>query len=75
MKGRCPSPLDDRDLLSSFHSSFYQATLRVASAEEERGAKRDRTAGLLHAMQVLSQLSYSPSKTGHFMWVLYSCQS
>ena len=27
------------------------------------GAKRDRTADPLHAMQVLSQLSYSPWKT------------
>ena len=26
------------------------------------GAKRDRTAGLLHAMQALYQLSYSPRK-------------
>ena len=25
------------------------------------GAKRDRTADLLHAMQALSQLSYSPT--------------
>ncbi len=27
---------------------------------EAGGAKRDRTADLLHAMQALSQLSYSP---------------
>jgi len=27
---------------------------------EDGGAKRDRTADLLHAMQALSQLSYSP---------------
>ena len=26
------------------------------------GARRDRTADLLHAMQALSQLSYSPAK-------------
>ncbi len=26
------------------------------------GARRDRTADLLHAMQALSQLSYSPKK-------------
>ncbi len=26
------------------------------------GAKRDRTADLLHAMQALSQLSYSPNR-------------
>ena len=28
------------------------------------GARRDRTADLLHAMQALSQLSYSPTKAG-----------
>ena len=27
------------------------------------GAERDRTAGLLNAIQALSQLSYSPNKT------------
>ncbi len=27
------------------------------------GARRDRTADLLHAMQALSQLSYSPTKS------------
>ena len=31
-------------------------------ANEFGGAKRDRTADLLHAMQALSQLSYSPIK-------------
>ncbi len=29
------------------------------------GAKRDRTADLLHAMQALSQLSYSPIHDGN----------
>ena len=28
------------------------------------GARRDRTADLLHAMQALSQLSYSPNEAG-----------
>ena len=28
------------------------------------GAKQDRTADLLHAMQALSQLSYSPRRNG-----------
>ena len=32
------------------------------------GARRDRTADLLHAMQALSQLSYSPTERG-----LYGC--
>ena len=29
------------------------------------GARRDRTADLLHAMQALSQLSYSPKSGRH----------
>ena len=31
------------------------------------GARRDRTADLLHAMQALSQLSYSPEKGPEFL--------
>ena len=30
------------------------------------GDKRDRTADLLHAMQALSQLSYTPKKRAHY---------
>jgi hypothetical protein len=33
--------------------------------ERGGGARRDRTADLLHAMQALSQLSYGPKKTRH----------
>ena len=47
VKGQCPRPLDDGDLGSLKQNSGC-------------GAKRDRTADLLHAMQALSQLSYSP---------------
>ena len=47
MKGRCPRPLDDGDLRSGLRSG---------------GDKRDRTADLLHAMQALSQLSYTPER-------------
>ena len=47
VKGQCPRPLDDGVLIR----------LRVLG-----GDKRDRTADLLHAMQALSQLSYTPSK-------------
>jgi hypothetical protein len=46
VKGRCPRPLDDGD----------------APPKKSGGATRDRTADLLHAMQALSQLSYSPSR-------------
>ena len=45
VKGRCPRPLDDGDC--DFQLLFG-------------GDKRDRTADLLHAMQALSQLSYTP---------------
>ena len=34
---------------------------RRSEGSEFGGAKRDRTADLLHAMQALSQLSYSPT--------------
>ncbi len=30
------------------------------------GGKRDRTADLLHAMQALSQLSYTPNEAAHY---------
>ena len=43
VKGRCPRPLDDRDMCLG-------------------GARRNRTDGLLHAMQALYQLSYSPRR-------------
>ena len=36
--------------------------MRLFLQEKFGGAKRDRTADLLHAMQALSQLSYSPIK-------------
>ena len=32
------------------------------------GGKRDRTADLLHAMQALSQLSYTPTEFDFFKW-------
>ena len=35
--------------------------LRYALPVEGGGARRDRTADLLHAMQALSQLSYGPN--------------
>ena len=42
---------------------FLQASFREADAKPG-GAKRDRTADLLHAMQALSQLSYGPVPCG-----------
>ena len=51
VKGRCPRPLDDRD-----------KTGLADNTELLGGGKRDRTADLLHAMQALSQLSYTPTK-------------
>ena len=38
------------------------------------GARRDRTADLLHAMQALSQLSYSPNGVAHFTEAFEDCQ-
>src|SRR5436190_21952375 len=51
VKGRCPRPLHDGDL----------KTLTTAGGRFG-GGKRDRTADLLHAMQALSQLSYTPTQ-------------
>src|SRR5258706_3285906 len=51
VKGRCPRPLDDGDVEDS-----YDGRRPVG------GGKRDRTADLLHAMQALSQLSYTPTQ-------------
>src|SRR5512135_781258 len=50
VKGRCPRPLDDGDVIQNLFG----------------GGKRDRTADLLHAMQALSQLSYTPKKRAHY---------
>ena len=51
VKGQCPRPLDDGDAVN-FH----------LNKTPFGGASRDRTGDLLHAMQALSQLSYSPLK-------------
>ena len=52
VKGRCPRPLDDG----------VQKTNQRRYYCDAGGGKRDRTADLLHAMQALSQLSYTPAK-------------
>ncbi len=45
---------------------------RTFSFELFGGGKRDRTADLLHAMQALSQLSYTPaSKEGRIIETLF----
>src|SRR5450432_1345691 len=38
------------------------------------GGKRDRTADLLHAMQALSQLSYTPTKGAHYTGRISLCK-
>ena len=56
VKGSCPRPLDEGDLNS------FDSNARCASLGKLGGGKRDRTADLLHAMQALSQLSYTPKQ-------------
>src|SRR6202012_1742865 len=51
VKGWCPRPLDDGDNRSK----------QSIVSRKSGGARRDRTADLLHAMQALSQLSYGPT--------------
>ena len=49
------------------HASLFGhpvAAPREARRVKRGGARRDRTADLLHAMQALSQLSYGPSTSG-----------
>ena len=64
VKGWCPRPLDDRvktlgtALRSALVSSNQTSNLQLDTIDG--GGKRDRTADLLHAMQALSQLSYTP---------------
>ena len=43
------------------HESFARFSFQTAYCPEVGGARRDRTADLLHAMQALSQLSYGPT--------------
>ena len=45
----------------------------TSTLSENGGDKRDRTADLLHAMQALSQLSYSPSsvRTGRILMAVW----
>ena len=56
VKGRCPWPLDDGDKMED----RWENPLPCSMTVEDGGARRDRTADLLHAMQALSQLSYGP---------------
>jgi hypothetical protein len=42
-------------------SPNWAAQIEKTGDGENGGAKRDRTADLLHAMQALSQLSYGPN--------------
>src|SRR5574337_374729 len=59
VKGRCPGPLDDGDEAET--KKDVSAPLWIIG-----GASRDRTGDLLHAMQALSQLSYSPTRGAYF---------
>ena len=53
-------PLHLQEILDFREARFWEAQFREGSG----GAKRDRTADLLNAIQALSQLSYSPIRNG-----------
>src|SRR5882762_7287653 len=56
-----PSPSSPFGLFrAGFALRSCAAAPRVARRAKRGGARRDRTADLLHAMQALSQLSYGP---------------
>ena len=55
VKGWCPRPLDDGDAVKLVPYPDRP------NCRDIGGARRDRTADLLHAMQALSQLSYGPT--------------
>src|SRR4051812_10871126 len=58
-EGGCGSPSSPFGLCRT-RFAFGFARLRHAKPKAKRGAKRGRTADLLHAMQALYQLSYGP---------------
>ena len=70
VKGQCPRPLDDGDSHVLLQCFYYKKThqqiqlqplCQAVKQEFCGGGKRDRTDDLLHAMQALSQLSYTPT--------------
>ncbi|MEN9658629.1 MAG: hypothetical protein RL571_2094 [Pseudomonadota bacterium] len=60
VKGQCPRPLDDGINLKLYLISY--SLDNNYDSFNSGGGKRNRTADLLHAMQALYQLSYTPPK-------------
>ena len=62
-----PSPFGpwDGSLRSLRYERLPGLPSRSSRSAKAGGARRDRTADLLHAMQALSQLSYGPVTVGH----------
>src|SRR5207253_10547445 len=62
MTRHCPQPVFAQVGFAGHASPFGHraAAPRLAKRAKAGGARRDRTADLLHAMQALSQLSYGP---------------
>ena len=46
--------------ISRYEISRFRSETTICGAAKSGGARRNRTADLLHAMQALSQLSYGP---------------
>ncbi len=56
------------------NSAFLKQKSQQISVIFTGGGKRDRTADLLHAMQALSQLSYTPEKRRNLKEPAMNCQ-
>jgi hypothetical protein len=61
--------LSDTRIRRKFLSSYRGASLLSILSLMSGGGERDRTDDLLLAKQALSQLSYTPDKTGGSGWI------
>ncbi len=66
-KGRWRELIQPTRLMRGLNTLYGNPLVTTVRIERIGGARRDRTADLLHAMQALSQLSYSPISCGLYV--------